>query len=210
MARSEIGSYTDAPPGTGAVQSAHVHNDRVPEMIRPSPWPELDRLARFVRASDSLTDTLALWTGRGLTVEILRQVDDACPDPLVAGARVLHDGARVQDRSVLMRCGDLVVAAARSLVATDSPALTPTIRKELQAGSGLGELVRPLHHRRVAVRVTALGERPTGDPTAPVLAVQARLDVAGTPVGWCEETVYEAVLAQDGRPARRRPLRIAA
>jgi len=28
-------------------------------MIRPSPWPELDRLARFVRASDSLTDTLA-------------------------------------------------------------------------------------------------------------------------------------------------------
>ena len=53
-------------------------------MIRPSPWPELDRLARFVRASDSLTETLALWTGRGLTVEILRQVDDASPDPLVA------------------------------------------------------------------------------------------------------------------------------
>jgi len=47
-------------------------------------------------------------------------------------------------------------------------------------------------------------------PTTPVLAVQARLDVGGTPVAWCEETVYEAVFVQDGRPARRRPLRIAA
>lgn len=179
-------------------------------MIRPSSWPELDRLARFVGASDSLTDTLALWTGRGLTVEILRQVDDACPDPLVADALALHDGARVEDRSILMRCGDLVVAAARSLVAADSPALTPAIRVELQGLSGLGDLVRPVRHRRVAVQVTALGERPAGNPTAPVLAVQARLDVGGTPVAWCEETVYEAVFAQDRRPARRRPLRIAA
>ena len=179
-------------------------------MIRPSSWPELDRLARFVGASDSLTDTLALWTGRELTVEILRQVDDACPDPLVADALVLHDGARVEDRSMLMRCGDLVVAAARSLVAADSPALTPAIRAELQGLAGLGDLVRPLRHRRVAVQVTALGERPAGNPTAPVLAVQARLDVDGTPVAWCEETVYEAVFAQDRRPARRRPLRIAA
>jgi hypothetical protein len=176
-------------------------------MTRPSTWSELDRLARFVRASDALPETLALWTGRGLTVEILRQVDDACPDPLVANALELHAGARVQDRSVLMRCGDLVVAAARSLVAVDSPALTSAIRTELQ---GPGDLVRPLRHRRVAVQVTALGERPAGDPTAPVLAVQARLDVGGTPVAWCEETVYEAVFAQDRRPARRRPLRIAA
>ena len=176
-------------------------------MTRPSTWSELDRLARFVRASDALSETLALWTGRGLTVEILRQVDDVCPDPLVADALALQDGARVQDRSVLMRCGDLVVAAARSLVAVESPALTPAIRTELQ---GLGDLVRPLRHRRVAVQVTTLGERPAGDPTAPVLAVQARLDVGGTPVAWCEETVYEAVFALDGRPARRRPLRIAA
>ena len=36
---------------------------------------------------------------------------------------------------MLMRCGDLVVAAARSLVAVDSPALTPAIRTEFQ---GLG------------------------------------------------------------------------
>ena len=179
-------------------------------MIRPSPWPELDRLARFVRASDSLTDTLALWTGRGLAVEILRRVDGACPDPLVAEALVLHDGARVQDRSVLMRCGDAVVATARSSVAADSPALTPAIRKELHGGAGLGDLLRPLCRRRVAMRVTGLRERPVGDPTTPVLAVQARLDVGGTPVAWCEEIVYEAVFAQDGRPARRRPLRIAA
>ncbi len=179
-------------------------------MTRPSTWSELDRLARFVRASDALSETLALWTGRGLTVETLRQVDDASPDPLVADALALHDGARVQDRSVLMRCGDLVVAAARSLVAVDSPALTPAIRTELQGLAGPGDLVRPLRHRRVAVQVTALGERPAGDPTAPVLAVQARLDVGGTPVAWCEETVYEAVFAQDRRPARRRPLRIAA
>jgi chorismate-pyruvate lyase len=139
-------------------------------MTQPSTWSELDRLARFVRASDALSDTLALWTGRGLTVEILRQVDDVCPDPLVADALALQDGARVQDRSVLMRCGDLVVAAARSLVAVDSPALTPAIRTELLGLGGLGDLVRPLHHRRVAVQVTALGERPAGDPTAPVHA----------------------------------------
>ena len=179
-------------------------------MIRPSTWPELDRLARFVQASDSLTDTLALWTGRGFTVEILRQVDDACPDPLVADALVLHDGARVQDRSVLMRCGDLVVAAARSRVAVDSPALTPAIRAELEGIAGLGDLVRPLRHRRVAVQATALGGQPTGDPAAPVLAVQARLDVGGTPVAWCEETIFEAVFADGGRPARPRRLRVAA
>ena len=41
-------------------------------MTRPSTWSELDRLARFVRASDALSETLALWTGRGVTVEILR------------------------------------------------------------------------------------------------------------------------------------------
>ena len=109
-----------------------------------------------------------------------------------------------------MRCGDLVVAAARSLVAADSPALTPAIRDELHGGAIQGDPVRPLNHQRVAMRVTTLGERPAGDPTAPVLAVQARLDVGGTPVAWCEETVYEAAFAQDGRPARRRPLRIAA
>ena len=59
-----------------------------------------------------------------------------------------------------------------------------------------------LHRRRVAVRVTVLRERPASDPTAPVLTVQARLDVGGTPVAWCEETIFEAVFAQDrGRPA---------
>ena len=126
-------------------------------MTRPSTWSELDRLARFVRASDALSDTLALWTGRGVTVEILRQVDGACPDPLVADALELHDGARVQDRSVLMRCGDLVVAAARSLVAVGSPALTAAIRTELQGLGDLDDPVRPLHHRRVAVQVTAGG-----------------------------------------------------
>jgi hypothetical protein len=62
----------------------------------------------------------------------------------------------------------------------------------------------------VAVQVTALQERPTADPTTPVLAVQARLDVGGTPVAWCDETIFEAVFAHDGRSARRRPLRVAA
>ena len=151
-----------------------------------------------------------MWTGRGLAVEIVNRVDGVCPDPLVADSLALYDGARVQDRTVLMRCGDLVVAAARSWVAADSPALTPAIRMELHGGGGLGDLLRPLHRRRVAVQVTALREPPAGDPTAPVLAVQARLDVGGTPVAWCEETVYEAVFAPGGRPARRRPLRIAA
>jgi hypothetical protein len=74
-------------------------------MIRPSLWPELDRLARFVRASDSLSDTLAVWAGRGLAVEIVHRVDGACPDPMVADSLALHDGARVQNREVRMRCG---------------------------------------------------------------------------------------------------------
>jgi chorismate-pyruvate lyase len=159
-------------------------------MIRPSPWPDLDRLARFVRAADSLTDTLAAWTGRGLAVEIIDRVDGACPDPLVADALSLHDGARVQERSVLMRSGDAVVATARSSVAADSTALTPAIRHELRGGGSLGDLLRPVYRRRVAVRVTVLREQPASDPTVPVLAVQARLDVGGTPVAWCEETIY--------------------
>lgn len=179
-------------------------------MIRPSPWPELDRLARFVRASDSLTDTLAAWTGRGLAVEVMNRMDGVCPDPLVADSLALYDGARVQDRVVLMRCGDVIVAAARSWVAADSPALTPAIRNDLRSGGSLGDLLRPLNRRRVAVQLTALQERPTGDPTTPVLAVQARLDVGGTPVAWCDETIFEAVFAHDGRAVRRRPLRIAA
>jgi len=179
-------------------------------VIRPSPWPDLDRLARFVRASDSLTDTLATWTGRGLMVEILSRVDGACPDPLVADSLSLHDGARVQERTVLMRCGDAVVATARASVAVDSPALTPAIRTALRGGASLGDLLRPLHRRRVAVRVTVLREHPASDPTAPVLAVQARLDVGGTPVAWREETILEAVFAQVPRQARRRPVRIAA
>jgi chorismate-pyruvate lyase len=179
-------------------------------MMRPPPWPELARLARFVRASDSLTDTLALWTGRGLDVEIMNRVDGVCPDPLVADSLALYEGARVQDRVVLMRCGDVVVAAARSWVAADSPALTPAVRQELRNGGSLGDLLRPLHRRRVAVQVTALRERPTTDPTTPVLAVQARLDVGGTPVAWCDETVFEAVFTHDERSARRRPLRVAA
>ena len=179
-------------------------------MIRPSPWPDLDRLARFVRAADSLTDTLAAWAGRGLVVEILSRVDGACPDPLIADSLSLHDGARVQERSVLMRCGDMVVATARSSVAADSAALTPAVRSALRGEGSLGDLLRPVHRRRVAIQVTALSERPASDPTTPVLAVQARLDVGGTPVAWCEETIFEAVFADGGRPARPRRLRVAA
>jgi chorismate-pyruvate lyase len=176
-------------------------------MIRPSPWPELDRLARFVRAADSLTETLAVWTGRGVVVEIVDRVDGARPEPVVADMLALADGARVQRREVCMRSGDLVVAAARSWVAADSAALTPGLRTALRGGAGLGDLLRPAHRRRVPVKVTTLRERPAGDPAAAVLAVVARLDVAGTPVAWCEETVFEAVFADGWRDLR--PLRIA-
>jgi chorismate-pyruvate lyase len=157
-----------------------------------------------------LTDTLNAWTGRGLAVEIVNRVDAAFPDPMVADALALHDGARAQDREVRMRCGDLVVATARSWVAADSPALTPAIRRELRGDGSLGELLRPLRRRRVAVRVAALRDRPAGDPAAPVLAVEARLDVGGTPVAWCEETLFQAVFAHDARPIRLRPMQKAA
>ena len=200
---------TDPRSGRVALQCTHVLPHRAAAMIRPSPWPELDRLARFVRAADSLTDTLAAWTGRGLVVEIVNRVEGVRPDPLVAESLALHDGALVQDREVRMRCGEVVVAAARSWVAADSRALTPAVRNELRGGAGLGDLLRPVQRRRVPVRVTTLRERPAGDPAAAVLAVAARLDVAGTPVAWCEETIFEAVLA-DGRSRDRRPLRIAA
>jgi len=111
---------------------------------------------------------------------------------------------------VLMRCSDAIVATARSSVAVNSPALTPAIRNELRGEASLGNLLRPLQRRRVAIRVTALRERPASDPTVPVLAVQARLDVGGTPVAWCEETIFEAVFADGQRPARPRRLRVAA
>jgi len=175
-------------------------------MRRPPTWPELDRLTRFVRAADSLTDTLATWTGRGVDLQIGRRVDRVFPDPAVAEILALHDGARVQQREVQMRCSDLVVAAARSWVAVDSPALTPAVRQSLRSGGSLGELLRPLQRRRTTVRITARATIPADDPNAPVLAVQARLDVAGTPVAWCEETIYEAVFAWDGRRRAGAPL----
>ena len=179
-------------------------------MIRPSPWPELARLARFVRAADSLTDTLSTWTGRGLRVEILHRTDDVCPDPLVADALALPDGSSVQDREVRMWCGDVVMATARSWVAASSPALTPRVRLDLRTDAALGDLLRPLHRRRVAVRVAPLQERPEGDPTTPVLGVSARLDVGGTPVAWCEETILEAVFTDGGRRAPLHRVRVAA
>ena len=122
-------------------------------MRRPPTWPELDRLARFVRAADSLTDTLATWTGRGLDVQIVRRVDRVFPDPAVAEILALHEGAWVQEREVRMRSAGLVVAEARSWVAVDSPALTPAVRLSLRSGGSLGDLLRPLQRRRMAVRI---------------------------------------------------------
>ena len=178
-------------------------------MRRPPTWPELDRLARFVRAADSLTDTLATWTGRGLDVQIVRRVDRVFPDPAVAEILALHEGAWVQEREVRMLSAGLVVAEARSWVAVDSPALTPAVRLSLRSGGSLGDLLRPLQRRRTAVRIVVQGTAPTHDPGTPVLAVHARLDVAGTPVAWCEETVHEAVFAWDARPRRGTPQRSA-
>jgi chorismate-pyruvate lyase len=167
-------------------------------MRRASTWPELDRLCRFVRAADSLTDTLATWTGRGIEVQIVRRVDRVFPEPTLAERLDLHDDARVQEREVRIRCADVVLAEARSWVAVDSPALTPAGRQSLRADGGLGDLLRPLNRRRSTLRLTACRTTPADDPSVPVLLVQARLDVAGTPVAWCEETIYEAVLAGDG------------
>ena len=179
--------------------------------MRPaSRWPERDRLTRFVRAADSFTDTLGTWTGCALDVRIVHRDEGPIPDPAAAdafGPHDLHDlldlhaGARVQTRDVRMSCAGLVVADARSWVAVDSPALTPAVRQGLRSGGSLGDVLRPLRRRRTTVRITVLAAEPGPAADTPVLAVQARLDVAGTPVAWCEETVYQAVFGGDG--ARR-------
>ena len=174
-------------------------------MRRASTWPELDRLCRFVRAADSLTDTLATWTGRGIEVQIVRRVDRVFPEPTLAERLDLHDDARVQEREVRIRCADVVLAEARSWVAVESPALTPAARQSLRADGGLGDLLRPLSRRRSTLRVTACRTTPAHDPSVPVLLVQARLDVAGTPVAWCEETSTGGLGAKGtvGGPPRR-------
>ncbi len=83
-----------------------------------------------------MTDTLALWTGRGLAVEILRRIDGACPDPLVADWRTTRldlvcltlAGAAVV--VLLTSAGDVAIAmgiTARGLGAV------PTVVKAWQA-----------------------------------------------------------------------------
>jgi hypothetical protein len=176
--------------------------------MRTSTWPELERLARFVRAADSLPDTLATWTGRAVGVQIARRVDRVFPQPAIVEYLALHDGARVQEREVAMSCAELVVVDARCWVAVDSAAFPPAARQQLRAGAGLEDLLRPLPARRIVVRAVAQRCAPTRDPGAPVLAVQSRFDVAGTPVAWSEETIYEAVFAWDDRRADRAPLRL--
>ena len=176
-------------------------------MNRHSTWPELDRLARLVRAADSLTDALGIWTGRGVGIDSVRRLDQAFPTANVAEHLALHDGARVQDRHLLALCQGVVVAECRWWVAVDSAALTPAVRLGLRAGGDLETLLRPLGARRVVVRVAPQRATPADDPEACVLAVQARIDVAGTPVAWCEEAVLESVFAGDaprGVPGRAR------
>jgi len=176
-------------------------------MNRHSTWPELDRLARLVRAADSLTDALGIWTGRGVGVDSVRRLDQAFPTATVAEHLALHEGARVQDRHLLALCHAVVVAECRWWVAVDSAALTPAVRLGLRAGGDLDTLLRPLGARRVVVRVAPRRATPADDPEACVLAVQARIDVAGTPVAWCEEAVLESVFAWDaprGVPGRAR------
>ena len=183
-------------------------------MNRPPTWPELDRLARVVRATDSVTDALALWTGHGVGVETTRHVDRVFPESEVAESLALTDGTRVQERDVHLHCGGLVVASMRCWLAVDSAALTPAVRLALGDGAEFEPLLRALPSRRVTVRLAKQLAAPAGDQEAPVLTAQARLDVSGTPVAWCEETIYEAVFAWDrgilggaftgGRPYRAR------
>ena len=168
-------------------------------MNRRATWPDLDRLARLVRAADSLTDALGIWTGRGVGTETVDRLDHAFPTLDVAEHLALHEDARVQERTVLAHSQAVVVAECRWRVAVDSAALTPAVRLGLRAGGDL-DLLRPLGARRVVVRVAPQLMAPSGDPEACVLAVQARVDVAGTPVAWCEEAVLEAVF---GVPAAR-------
>ncbi|MBC8090729.1 MAG: hypothetical protein H7Y15_02070 [Pseudonocardia sp.] len=162
-------------------------------------WPALDRLARRVRAADLLTRTLAAETGHGISTEHL-DVHDGPADLGVRTALDLREGAQVQHREVVMRAGGIVVACARSQVATGCAALTPAARMALRlGGSTLGEVLAPLGHRRHTLSVVRHQDAMDGDLDAVVLSVTARLDVNGTPVAWCVEKVMRGVFAMPGK-----------
>jgi chorismate-pyruvate lyase len=156
------------------------------------PRPGLDDLVHRIVGTDSMTRALAAWTGRPVLVDVhARRAGRPVPAP-VAAALDLPPGALVQRRRVSLRAGGDVVARAVSFVHLGSAALTPATRAELERGGNLGELLRPLGHRRRTLRVQRSPAGPGGDD--PLLVVHAALSVGGTAVAWCEETILPAVL----------------
>jgi chorismate-pyruvate lyase len=156
-------------------------------------WPDLERLVRLLRAADSFTAALGAWTGAPVTVTAEEPAHEAPADPDGVRSLGVAPSAPVQHRRVRMRCGGRTIASATAQVAVHSSLISAPVRLALRApDSHLGELLRP--RRRVALRITRLVPGPTGDPARPVLAVDARLDVAGSPVALLRENVHEAAL----------------
>jgi hypothetical protein len=156
-------------------------------------WPELDVLVRRVRASESFTDALSEWIGTSLVTEILG-LDEVgvLPSPVATMLGVdPHDlpGGVAQRRVVEFRAGQAAVGGARAIVLIRHPTVSEAARNGLAAGGNLGRLLLPLGRTRVALAVHRACVDPTGEPSDEVLRIRSRLDVAGTPIAWCEETV---------------------
>jgi hypothetical protein len=156
---------------------------------------EVDRLVRYIRRAHLLTETLSVWTGRTLTGTVEYVTDPEPPDPELAA--FLDSDRPVSRRAMRLHAGTVPVASATSWVQLTSAALTPQVRMRLSVpGALLGETLAEIPgYSRVTVSVTRLAEHLTGDPKTELLATRVRLDVAGTPVACCCETIHEGVIA---------------
>lgn len=173
-------------------------------------WTDLARLARCVRASDSLTNTLSLWTGHAVTATARVLGTDAETERRVGLELDLPRGAVLQTREVVLRTPDHVVATAQVHVVVNAEVFPRETRNALADGGSLGTALRPLQRKRVALRVVPQQMLPTGDWESAVLASTARLDVAGWPVALCFEQVLEGALAPTRHVRAARAARTAA
>lgn len=156
-------------------------------------WPDLERLVRLLNEADSFTTALGAWTGTPVDVATEEPAHEGPADRDGRRSLGVTSAVPVQHRSVRMHSAGRTIATATAQVAVHSALISAPVRRALrERDSHLGELLRP--RSRVALRITRLEPGPTGDPSRPVLAVYARLDVHGSPVALVRENVHEAAL----------------